>query len=191
MSVYTYIVYIKIFTWIDNAPWNNHQLPGRIPTPGMRNTLLSCWVQLSKRFPKYRLLLLPLVAFQRQKVRPYCWRHFGNSARRIWASSEPKASLPRTSFHGTRRSHASFQGREATTALTQGCCVKQQHGAISLRMQWWHPQPCGKQQLSHWAKVLLNEREIPHGIGHLARASGVMDLGWDGTSTAFLKWCNS
>lgn len=73
-----------------------------------------------------------------------------------------------TSFHGTRKSHESFQGREATTGLTQLFCQKEQHGMESLRELWWHSQPCGNQQLSHWTTVLLNKREISPGTGNLA-----------------------
>ena len=59
MSVYkyTYIIYIKISHPSPNT--KNHIT--KIPRPGMRNHLLSCWSGLlSKRLPKCYKLLPPL-----------------------------------------------------------------------------------------------------------------------------------
>lgn len=43
---------------------------------GMRNLRFNCRLGKSKWLPKqYSLLLLPLVASQRLKIKPYCWRH--------------------------------------------------------------------------------------------------------------------
>lgn len=46
------------------------------PAPGIRSLLFSCWPWLSKKLPRHhKPLLLPLVAFQRRKVHPHCWKH--------------------------------------------------------------------------------------------------------------------
>jgi hypothetical protein len=48
----------------------------KTPTSGMRNPLLSCWLGLSKRLPKYcQLLQLSLIVPQRYKVGLSCWKH--------------------------------------------------------------------------------------------------------------------
>lgn len=71
---------------------------------------------LSKRFPKHYSLLLPQVATRFPIAED---KHFGQRARMpARAASDRKASSPRTSFHGTRKRHSSFQRREGTTKST-------------------------------------------------------------------------
>lgn len=86
------------------------------PTPIMRSPLLSCWSELSERIPKYyKLLILPLFVPREGKqviIAEYIMYIRHSSEDR--AGDDKKRTSLWTSFHYTRRSHASLQLREST-----------------------------------------------------------------------------
>lgn len=92
----------------------------KLPTPGLRSPLLSCWSRLSKRLTKCQgLLLLTLVVLQRQKIKSLrikTWCPSETVPPGPWAETDLKSAPLRRGFHGTRRCYVSFQRREATTS---------------------------------------------------------------------------
>lgn len=74
----TFIVKIRFSNppgWQCSSQEQQTDYETKIPILDIRNTFLNSWSRESKRLLKhYRLLLEPLVAFQKSKITPYCWR---------------------------------------------------------------------------------------------------------------------
>lgn len=93
----------------------------KTPILGMRSPLSHYSSGESKRLPKhYRLLLLPLIASQRLKIRSYCWWHHvlwtqdAEDLNSIWSES----LLP-----DDQKMPCKHAGREATNSPTKLSCL--------------------------------------------------------------------
>lgn len=123
--------------------------------------LLSCWAQLSKRFPKSRLLLLPWVAFRGWSWDPNAEDTL-ETVHRGFQLVQPEGLFPEDLLSWNQKEPCKFLREGEQPLLWPRCSAQNNH----MRVQWRHSWSCN-QQLSHWTKVLNNEREIPPGPGHL------------------------
>ena len=124
--------------WTDHVSPKSHRLPNK--NSNMRNHIFSHWSVLSKRLLKYyRLLLTCLVAPERCKIRPYCWRHQAlstqgpevNELDLIW-----RFSPWRLAFVVWKSTQASKGGNQPVLLLSYKPCT----------LQWWpawHGNPKG------------------------------------------------
>lgn len=85
---------------------------------------MGCQSGRSQRLPKHdRLLLLPLVAPQGEKVHPRGWRHHALQIQ-TWTPDDlswiwPESLFLRTSFYGVGCHQAKFQRKQTTNSPTQ------------------------------------------------------------------------
>ena len=111
-------------------------------------------------------ILLPLVASQRLKIRPYCWRHItlqtqdSQDSSWIYPDSLPICVLAFTEQNiqcRLPRMDSPVQLWHNSTILNYN---NGQHSKLSQRVPQWHPQLGSNQQLSSWTYDPLKGREI-------------------------------
>lgn len=101
----------------------------------------SCFRRASKRLPKqHRLLLFPLLASQRLKVSPHCWRcdALQTQALRKWATSDPQLPLPEDQLSaqkGAMQAATWGRGKQSSySARMPTGCNDGQHHMITLTL---------------------------------------------------------
>lgn len=142
----------------------------------MRTLLLCCWSGLSKRLPNIQ----PLVVSQRWTVNPYCWIPYISETgpRGLWAIIDLNVPSLRTSIHGTRRHHKSFQRRQPIVLPSYDAHEPQQWPAQHLNLKsavvacitWQQPTALS---LDLWP---FCRRETMPGSGNLANFSVPREL---------------
>lgn len=141
-------------------------------------------VRQSKYLPKqHRILLLALVASQRLKVNPYCWRHHTlriqglDDSSGVWHES-PLLVVYDTlwsSFQGARNHYTNWKGKEAISTLTSCTTNKVQLSA-------WQDSRRGAVSGTHVLVVTnsyltkLNRWEITSSTRNLANLQGLVKL---------------
>lgn len=97
--------------------------------------LLSCWLRLSKRLPSPKTLQVIAIfhgVALKEETESIFLKTLCMGPKGPWAGSYLKASSLRTSFHGKRWHHASFQRRKANNNLNQLCHLRN----IKTIMTW-------------------------------------------------------